>query len=134
MPNTAPLDPKTEFVTSVGALAEVLTVTTGAEIAFEAQRFPAIWTFAPCTAVPKPTVFPNARQICETFMVATFATLARTTGVVRAFDPKTFPATWRFDPGVKSPTPTKPGPDVAKMDAVLRAPTLADVLTMTTGV
>jgi hypothetical protein len=59
--------------------------------------------------------------------------LAFTTGAVRALEPKRFPATWRFALGAESPTPTRPGPDVAKMDAVLRVPTLAEAVARTTG-
>jgi hypothetical protein len=68
------------------------------------------------------------------FKVWTLAEVAAmTTGAERAFDPKRLPWTWRFALGVRVPNPTRPGPDVAKMDAVFSVATLAEVLAFTTG-
>jgi hypothetical protein len=116
-------------------LAEVLALTTGAVRAFEPKRFPATWRFEPGVKSPTPTKpGPEVAKMDAVFRVPTLAeVLAMITGAEREFEPKTLPWTWRFALGVESPTPTRPGPDVAKMDAVLRVPTLAEVVAKTFG-
>jgi hypothetical protein len=116
-------------------LAEVAAMTTGAVRAFDPKRLPWTWRFALGARVPNPTrPGPEVAKMDAVFRVATLAeVLAFTTGAERAFDPKRLPWTWRFALGVRVPTPTRPGPDVAKMDAVFRVPTLAEVVAKTFG-
>jgi hypothetical protein len=57
--------------------------------------------------------------------------VANTTGAEILVDAKTFPWTWRFAPGVKVPTPTKPvGPKTLRTFAVSA---FSDVVAKTFG-
>ena len=123
-----------DSVFRVEMLAEVAAKTLGAVRAFEPKRFPATWRFAVGASVLTPTrPGPDVAKMDAVFRAELLAeVLALTTGAERAFDPKTFPTTWRFAVGTSVLTPTRPGPDVAKMDAVFRVPILAEVVASTT--
>jgi hypothetical protein len=60
--------------------------------------------------------------------------VAKTFGAWRAFAANRLPTTCKLAFDVRVPTPTIPGPDVAKMDTVFKVWMFAETEALTTGV